>query len=356
MMPQRRTYVDKGEDVDKITFTILSILDKHQGPFLSAQIVSHLISQGMDISDRTARHYLQKLDEKGFTTNSSKRGRMITEKGQKEIRRGFAYNHIGPIIDRINRLSLMADFNPDTGTGKVILNVSHVRKDDVEKALHVLDAIFLSPYALCDRVVLVENGRHLQDIEVPDGLVGIGTVCSITINAIFLKGGIPIRPRVGGIIEIARRKPVRFESFISYEDSCVTPLEVFITNRKTSVLHTLVSGDGSILGSLREIPQDSLFASRVLMQKLMKCGFRNTTLYGYAFSPLLGIPITEGMVGLVEIGGLNACAALCEAGLSVYTNAMASMYEYSDMKPIHSYLHHTITNKAIGAGFLRQGD
>jgi repressor of nif and glnA expression len=119
----------------------------------------------------------------------------------------------------------------------------------------------------------------------------------------------------------------------------------------TSVLHTLVSGDGSILGSLREIPQDSLFASRELTQKLIKCGFRNTTLYGFAFSPLLGIPITEGMVGLVEIGGLNACAALCEAGLSVHTNAMATMYEYSDMLPINSYLHHTIMNKAIGAGF-----
>jgi HTH-type transcriptional regulator, global nitrogen regulator NrpRI len=350
-MTQRRIYVDKGEDVNKIMFTILSILDKHQGPFRSEQILSHLVSQGMAISDRAGRHYLQKLDEKGFTTKSSKRGRMITEKGQDEIRRRFAYNHVGPIIDRINRLSLMTDFDPDTGTGKVILNVSHVRKDDVGKALHVLDAIFSSPYALCDRVMLAENGRHFQDIGVPEGLVGIGTVCSITINGIFLRGGIPIRPRVGGIIEIARRKPVRFQSFISYEHSSVAPLEVFITSRKTSVLHTMVSGDGSILGSLREIPQDSLFASRALTQKLMKCGFRNTTLYGFAFSPLLGIPITEGMVGLVEIGGLNACAGLCEAGLSVYTKAMATMCEYSDMKPIHNYLHHhTITNKAMGAG------
>jgi repressor of nif and glnA expression len=130
----------------------------------------------------------------------------------------------------------------------------------------------------------------------------------------------------------------------------VAPLEVFITSRMTRVLHTLASGDGSILGSLREIPQDCLFTSRQLTPKLIKWGFRNTTLYGFAFSPLLGIPITEGMVGLVEIGGLNACAALCEAGLSVQTNAMASMHEYSDMLPIHSYLPHTIMNNAIGEG------
>lgn len=337
--------------MNRIMFTILSILDKRQGPIRSAQIVSLLVSQGMDISDRTARYYLQKLDEKGFTTNSSKLGRMITEKGQDEIRSQFVYNRVEPIIDRINRLSLMTDFDPDTRRGKVILNVSHVRKDDVEKALHVLDTIFSSPYALCDRVVLAENGGHLQGIKVPDGLVGIGTVCSITLNGIFLRSGIPIRPRVGGIIEIAGRKPVCFQSFISYEDSTVAPLEDFITNQKTSVLHTLVSGDGNILGSLREIPQDSLFSSRVLTQKLIKCGFRNTTLYGFAFSPLLGIPITEGMVGLVEIGGLNPCAALSEAGLSIHTKAMATMYEYSALLPIHSYHHHAITNKAMEAGF-----
>lgn len=350
-MTHRRTYVDKGEDVNKIMFTILSILHKHQGPFRSAQIVSHLVSQGMNISDSTARYYLQKLDEKGFTTNSSKLGRMITEKGQDEIRAQFVYNPTESIIERINRLSLLTDFDPDTGTGKVILNVSHVRKDDVEKALHVLNAVFSSPYALCDKVVLAENGRHFQDIEVSDGFVGIGTVCSITVNGIFLRSGIPVRPRMGGIIEITGRKPVGFQSFISYEDSTVAPLEVFITNQKTSVLHTLASGEGSILGSLREIPQEHLFVSRALMQKLFKCGFRNTTLYGFAFSPLLGIPITEGMVGLVEIGGINPCAALNEAGLSVHTKAMATMYEYSDMLPIHNYLHHTTTNKAIEAGF-----
>jgi HTH-type transcriptional regulator, global nitrogen regulator NrpRI len=350
-MTQRRKYGDKGEVVNTIMFTILSFLDQHQGPFRSSQILDHLVSQGIEISQRTSRYYLQKLDEKGFTTNGGKRGRKITEKGQAEIHPGFAYNRIGSIIDMINKFCLMTDFDPEMGTGKVILNVSYVRKDDVEKALRILDAVFSSPYALCDRVVITENGRYFQDMEMPDGLVGIGTVCSITINGLFLRAGIPMHPKVGGIIEIAKRKPIRFQSIISYDHSSVAPLEVFITSRMTKVLHTLVSGDGSILGSLREIPQDCLFSSRQLIQKLMKWGFRNTTLYGYAFRPLLDMPITEGMIGLIEIGGLNACAALCEAGLSVHTKAMAAMYEFSDMLPLSSYLHHTSIDKAFEAGF-----
>jgi hypothetical protein len=327
-----------GADMNRIMFAILSFLDRHPGPARSEPIASHLASQGMEISGRTARHYLKRLDGQGFTSNCSKRGRMITEKGRSELRQGFVFNRVGFIIDRINRLSVMTDFNPDMGRGKVILNVSYVPEDTLEQSLEVLDAVFSSPYALSDRIVLARGGGHIGEMGIPDGMVGIGTVCSITINGVFLRSGIPVRPRVGGIVEIVNRKPVRFKSFISYEHSSVAPLEIFIKGRMTGVLETLESGNGSILGSFREIPGESLFASRRLSQKLAMRGFRNTTLHGYAFQPLLGISVTEGMVGLVELGGLNPCAALAEAGLGVNTRAMATMFEYTDLRPLGEYL------------------
>ena len=324
--------------MNRIMFAILSFLGNHSGPVRSAQIVSHLESQGMEISGRTARHYLKKLDEQGFTANCSKRGRMITDKGRGELRQGFVYSRVGFIIDRINRLSVLTDFDPDTGKGKVILNISYVPEEAVEQALEVLEAVFDSPYALNDRIALARSGQSIGDVKVPEGMAGIGTLCSITINGIFLRSGIPIRPKVGGIVEVAHRKPVRFKSFISYEHSSVAPLEIFIRSRMTGVLDTLDSGSGSILGSFREIPGEGLFASRRLTQKLLRCGFRNTTLHGYAFQPLLGIPVTEGMVGLVELGGLNPSAALAEAGLSTDTRAMATMQEYTELRPVSEYL------------------
>lgn len=319
-------------------FAILSILDRYQGPARSSQIVSHLSSQGMRISGRTARFYLKKLDEHGFTANCSRRGRMITDKGRDELRQGYVYDRVGFIIDKINRLSVLTDFHPDTGRGKVILNVSYVPEDNVEQALEVLDTVFNSPYALNDRIAFARSGERIGDVAIPAGMTGIGTLCSITINGIFLRSGIPIRPRVGGIVEIANRKPIRFRSFISYEHSSVAPLEIFIRSRMTGVLDTLESGCGSILASFREIPGESLFAARRLTQKLLRFGFRNTTLHGYAFQPLLGIPVTEGMVGLVELGGLNPSAALAEAGLSTGTRAMATMHEYTDLRPVSEYL------------------
>ena len=340
--------------MNRIMFAILSFLGNHNGPVRSAQIVSHLESQGMEISGRTARHYLKKLDEHGFTDNFSKRGRMITDKGRSELRQGFVYNRVGFIIDRINRLSVLTDFDPDTGKGKVILNVSYVPEETVEQALEVLEAVFDSPYALNDRIALARSGGYIGDVRVPEDMTGIGTLCSITINGIFLRSGIPIRPKVGGIVEVVHRKPIRFKSFISYEHSSVAPLEIFIRSRMTGVLDTLDSGSGCILGSFREIPGEGLFASRRLTQKLLMCGFRNTTLHGYAFQPLLGIPVTEGMVGLVELGGLNPSAALAEAGLSINTRAMATMHEYAELRPLGEYM--TGRNPAVSAsGHIRQG-
>ncbi len=320
--------------MNRVMFAILSILDKNQEPVNSAQITDNLVLQGIEISERTVRHYLKKLDEAGFTANGTRRGRKITQSGREELCRGFAMNRVGFIIDRINRLSLSADFNPDTARGRVVMNVSHVPAEKTAEALDMLEEVMSSPYALCDRIFVARGGERIGDAAVPEGMTAIGTVCSVTINALFLRSGIPVRPRVGGIIEVVNRKPTRFQSFISYEHSTVAPLETFIRSRMTRVLQALLTGEGCVLGSFREIPGEGLFASRSLCRKLQRWGFRSTFLHGCAFKPLLGIGVSEGMVGLVDIGGLNPAAALAEAGLSVGTSAMAAMQDFSDLKPV----------------------
>lgn len=47
--------------------------------------------------------------------------------------------------------------------------------------------------------------------------------------------------------------------------------------------------------------------------------------------PLLDIPVTQGRVGLVVPAGLNAMAAVEEAGIETQNVAMASLYEYGDL-------------------------
>ena len=85
-------------------------------------------------------------------------------------------------------------------------------------------------------------------------MVGLGTICSVTINGIFLKAGIPIASRFGGVVETDNGTPRRFVSLISYDGSSLDPLEVFIKSKMTDVSGAAAGRAGKVLASFREIP------------------------------------------------------------------------------------------------------
>jgi len=51
---------------------------------------------------------------------------------------------------------------------------------------------------------------------IPQGQIGFGTVCSVTVNGMFMKAGIPITSKFGGVLQV-NDEPVRFTALISYE-------------------------------------------------------------------------------------------------------------------------------------------
>ncbi len=297
-----------------------------------------LSSRGVDLSERTVRYYLKKLDDDGLTEVCAKKRRKITVKGRQELNQGFVSERVGFIINKINNLAFLADFYPETGRGKVILNTTYVAEDRLDEALAILQSILHSPYAMSDRIMLVRSGEQLGDYLIPDGLTAIGTLCSITLNSILLKSGIPVATKFGGIVEIRDNQPVGFSSVISYEGSSVPPLEILIKGKMTDVLSVLDHGTGRILGSFREIPAESLSNAKKVIEKLKKLGFRSCILFGQPGEALLGLPVMDGKVGLVVIGGLNPSAALEEAGLVSDSSALAMLQDYMALSPMENYI------------------
>ena len=324
-------------DMNRPMYTILKGLDGQRGPLSSKEMATMLIAQGMDISERTVRYYLKKCDEMGYTLGCAKKGREITEKGRQELSQGFVSQRVGFVINRINNLSFLMDFNIERGQGKVILNLTYVEERKLKDALKVLSAVLKSPYSMSDRVVVARSGERLGDVVVPPGRAAIGTMCSITLNSIFLKSGIPVTSRLGGIVEVVNSKPTRFISHISYEGSSVAPLEIFLKSKLTDVLGALNSGSGVVLGSFREIPADSVEEARRITGRLNKYGFKCAIIFGRPGEPLLGVPVGEGRAGMAVLGGLNPNAALEEAGLSSGTNAMTAIVDYLSLGPLETY-------------------
>ncbi|PKL51404.1 MAG: hypothetical protein CVV37_06700 [Nitrospira bacterium HGW-Nitrospira-1] len=321
--------------MNKTMLSILKVLDKSPDTITgSREISKQLTEYGVDLTERTVRYHLRILDERGYTEVFGKEGRKITEKGKEELNYAHVSEKVGFVISRIETLSYLTTLDLETMDGKIILNISYFPEDNLNKILKIMRKIFQSPYVMSDRLILRRGGEKIGDILIPEGKIGVGTVCSVTINGIFLKAGIPVSSKFGGVLEIDAGKASRFTSLISYEGSSVDPLEIFIRSKMTNVIGAVKNRSGKILASYREIPVVCIDEAKRLKQKIMERGIGGILLIGQPNSPLLGVPVGIDKAGMIIVGGLNPIAALEESGILTESKAMSTLYEYSQLRKL----------------------
>ena len=88
-----------------------------------------------------------------------------------------------------------------------------------------MSKVFAAGYAMGKLIALLEPGEQVGQMAVPEGSVGIATVCSITVNGVLVAHGIPTNSRFGGLLELRDHKPTRFAEFINYDGTTLDPLE-----------------------------------------------------------------------------------------------------------------------------------
>jgi repressor of nif and glnA expression len=312
--------------------SILKVLDKHSDTILGSRELSRqLRSHGVELTERTVRYHLRILDERGFTKVFGKEGRMITPKGKDELSHALVSEKVGFVISKIETLSYLTNLDLDKGEGDIILNVSFFPSAKLKEALRIMKPVFLSPYVMSDNVVMQKGGEKIGDIIIPEGQIGFGTICSVTINGVFLKAGIPVISKFGGVLQVENAEPSRFTALISYEGSSLDPLEIFIKSGMTDVMNAVKHHDGKILASFREIPVVSLERAEELSENMKDKGIGGILLIGSPNQPLLEMPVSMDKVGVVVVGGLNPIAALEEAGIPAVSKAMSTLYRFSDL-------------------------
>ena len=182
------------------------------------------------------------------------------------------------------------------------------------------------------RMALLAPGEKVGQMVVPEGCVGIGTVCSITVNGVLVAHGIPTNSRFGGLLELREGRAVRFAEFINYDGTTIDPLEVFIRGGMTDYLGATKNGNGLIGASFREVPADSREHVLELGRQMERAGLGALFLVGWPGRPLLDIPVSEGRLGFVVVGGLNPVAILEEQGIRVCrTGALAGLMEFEQL-------------------------
>lgn len=316
----------------KTMLAILKVLDKHSDTILGSREISRQLKvHGVELTERTVRYHLRILDERGYTKVFGKEGRQITQKGKEELAQALVSDKIGFIISKIETLSYLTDLDLEKNEGNIILNVSYFPEERLKEALRIMKPVFASPYVMCNKVIMHREGERIGDIIVPEKQIGFGTVCSVTINGIFLKAGIPVASKFGGVLQIENVEPSRFISLISYEGSSLDPLEIFIKSHMTDVLGAVKNHSGKILASFREIPVVSLERAKKLSEELRQKGIGGILMIGNPNQPLLEMPVAVDKAGMIIVGGLNPLAALEEAGIQTVSKAMSTLYKFSDL-------------------------
>jgi repressor of nif and glnA expression len=318
------------EKTEEKRLAILRILREADGPVGSSRITEQLVAMGYDISERTVRFHLLDMDKAGLTQNLGRHGRAVTQRGLNELESARGFEKVGILSAKIDQMTYKMDFDLATKTGTVVLNVSLIERVQLERSVPMIRDVFAAGYGMGQLMALFQPGEHVGQTTVPEGRVGIGTVCSITLNGVLVAHGIPTNSRFGGLLELRGHKATRFAEFINYDGTTLDPLEIFIRSVMTDYVGATRTGNGLIGASFREVPADSRDHVLELSHRMDQVGLGGVFLIGWPGRPLLEIPVSEGRLGLVVVGGLNPVAILEERGIRVHrTGALAGLIDYS---------------------------
>ncbi|MGZ4881255.1 MAG: DUF128 domain-containing protein [Halobacteriota archaeon] len=299
---------------------ILRILDESDEAIGARTIAASLNKRGYPIGERAVRHYLVLLDYKGFTTKIGNAGRIITEKGLNELDEAIVGDRVGFVITKIEDLIYKSSFDLKQRTGDVIVNVATIDKNCFDQALETMASTIDSGYTVSPYIRILEEGDKVGVVFVPYGSFGVVSMCSVTIDGILIKHGIPSSIKYGGLLRIENKLPSAYTDLIAYQGTSLDPIQVFTTRRMTAIMSAVQRGDGTVLANVRTVPV-------IAAEKAIE---------------LLRDAKRAGIVGWIEpppqIDVLESCSAGDVIGINIYAgaNPMASLYELNVPVKVYS--------------------
>jgi repressor of nif and glnA expression len=319
------------QEVERKVLAILKVLSDSPEPLGARVTARRLKDHGVELGERAVRYHLKLMDERGLTRNAGRNGRLITESGLDELRSALVRDKVGFAISRIELLAFRTSFDWEKRTGAVPVNVSFFPKEKFSRALQAMKPAFAAGLGTSHLVAVADESEPLGEVIVPQGRLGLATVCSIVVNGSLLKAGVPMDSKFGGILQVRNHQPLRFVELIHYAGSSLDPSTVFIKARMTSVREVAAGGSGKILANFREIPALCRPIAEEVVAKLKEADLGGLLLMGNTSETVCEIPVELNRIGVILLGGLNPVAAAEEAGIEAETHAMSTVMEYQDL-------------------------
>jgi len=321
-------------DTERKLISILKILSRSSEPLGSTMIARELELAGVFLSERAVRYHLRIADERGYTQPLGRDGRMITSAGLEEVKAALAPEQLGFVREKLEVQAFQTTFDPQERTGQLSINISLIDKNKFKAAISAMKNAFKAGICVSDLVATASERETLGSAVIPVGKIGLATVCSVVINGVFLKAGIPTEYRFGGVLEVRSSKPRRFVAIIDYAGTSLDPSEQFIRAKMTSVREAAKTGNGKIIGVFRTVPAPAMPIVQEKIAMLKEAGIGGVFALGNTSEPLCQIPVGLNRVGIIQLGGLNPVAAAVEEGFEIENVAESGLIEFERLHSV----------------------
>ncbi len=224
------------------------------------------------------------------------------------------------LLSKSWNLIQQVNFDVEKRKGDIIANVSYIHKNDIDKALAIMEDAynnnpkFINPY------------HKLINHPTDDTKVGIATICSLSIDGLLINNGIKSTPKYGGLLELT--EPPLFIELISYNGTTVDPHKIFLAKNLTSISRNI--GPNKILASVKEIPYIARDYAVYLLDILNNIGFSIYKI-GKPRELVYNAKVDNYNFGVIAGGGLNSIGAIKEKGIDIEVKAIEKLIPFEDM-------------------------
>jgi len=328
----RMKLITKPHTSQRRLIEILRVINSSDKPMGARSISDELSNRGYEVGERAVRYNLKIMDEVGFTKKEGYSGRTLTPLGKRELSDALVDDRIGFVNARIEEYMYRSSFDPDSDKNWVVVNTSLLYKMDFERALEIMNLVFDAGFAVSGRVLIQDEGEDMGGFAIPKGYLGISTVCSITVDGMLLRAGIPVNSTFAGVVELSGGSLSQFTDLIAYAGSSLDPMRVLMSRKTTRVGEAVKSGNGSLLANLREIPVAATDQAYDLLEKAKISGIGGLMAISEPGEPNMGCPVGAGKVGITFCAGVNGVVAAEELGIDIKTMPISSIQDYGRMK------------------------
>ena len=228
---------------------------------------------------------------------------------------------ISLVLSKSLNMIQQVNFDVEKQKGDIIANISYVHRDHIDRALSIMEDTYN------DNPKYINPYYKLVDHPENDDLIGIATICSLSIDGILINNGIMSNPTYSGLLELT--EPPLFIDLISYNGTTLDPHKIFLSKNMTSI--TGSDGPDKILASVKEIPYISRDHAVELLEILNNIGFSIYKI-GKPREFVYNSKVDNYNFGVITGGGLNSIGAVKESGVPIKVKVLEKMMPFEKME------------------------